>query len=97
MLEFYAIIYLFNEAEGGMDREGFSGMMPSFSVNNDLIMSKILMGSINSEIKRGQEYNVKIQLPYGENFSKYIYEGYEFNLNIGGKVIGKGKVIEIHK
>lgn len=95
MLEVLAEIKLNKENEGGMDRDGFSGMMPSFNVNGELIMCKLIYGDINTKILRGQTYNIIIQLPYGERYKDVINAGYLFNLNIGGRIIGKGKIINV--
>jgi hypothetical protein len=78
-----------------MDRDGFSGMMPSFNANGELIMCKILSDEKNIQLIRGNLYKVTIQLPYGEKFQDTIIPDYSFNLNIGGRVIGRGTIWEI--
>lgn len=87
MLELEAEIYLIREDEGGMTKEGFSGMMPSFSVANDLIMCKVILDNNQITIKRGEYHRVTIQLPYGEDYQDYISVGYSFTLNTGKRTI----------
>ncbi|WP_240416818.1 hypothetical protein [Paenibacillus periandrae] len=90
-----AQIRLLTSEEGGMNRDGRSGMMPSFDVNGELIMCAVNLVDPDDTIKRGIVYVVTIQLPYAENYKNIIVPQYEFNLNYGGKIIGKGTVIKI--
>ncbi|MFD0590077.1 hypothetical protein ACFQZE_19010 [Paenibacillus sp. GCM10027627] len=93
MLELEAEIYLKREDEGGMTKEGFSGMMTSFSVANDLVMCKVISSHNQDTIKRGQYHKVTIYLPYGEEYQDVISVGFCFTLNTGKRVIARGKVI----
>lgn len=98
MLKIIANIRFCSEEEGGMDKDVYSGIMPSFSVNGDLIMCKIILKEdTEKRLIRGEKYKVQIELPYGEHFKDYIYSGYEFNLNDGARVIGKGIVNRIEE
>lgn len=96
MLKLEAEIYLKLEEEGGMTKEGFSGMMPSFNVENNLIMCKVMLSENETIMRRGQCHKVIIELPYGEDFKDFILEGYQFTLNTGEKIIAHGKVISMH-
>lgn len=96
MLSIKANIYLKKTEEaGGMNRPGFSGMQPSFNVESELIMCRIFEISGKEEMPLGNEYEVRIDLPYGEQYSSYIVPEYKFFLNIGGNIIGRGIVEKI--
>lgn len=97
MLELEAEIYLYQEEEGGMTKEGFSGMMPSFNVENNLIMCRVNSNTNQTTIKRGQSHQVNIQLPYGEEYRESIFVGYHFTLMTGKRTIASGKVVSINK
>ncbi|WP_163853381.1 hypothetical protein [Paenibacillus elgii] len=94
MLEILAEINLLEEADGGMKRDGCSGMMPSFRVNDELIMCEILAAD-DQVFHRGKTYLVSIRLPYGEIFSHIIVPNYTFELNYGSRTVGKGTVMNI--
>jgi translation elongation factor EF-Tu-like GTPase len=93
MFSILAKIYFFTEKEGGRSQDAFTGYMPSLSVNGELIMCRIL--SEQEILHRGTEYKVKIELPYGEMYKEYFFNGYSFTLNEGGWTIGKGKIIKV--
>ncbi|GMX63996.1 hypothetical protein Elgi_04500 [Paenibacillus elgii] len=95
MLVTIAEIILLEEADGGMKRDGRSGMSPSFVVEDDLIMCEILADDNDQIFQRGKEYLVTIHLPYGEIYSEIIVTNYKFKLNYGGRTVGKGRVISI--
>ncbi|KPV58860.1 hypothetical protein QJ48_14130 [Paenibacillus sp. A3] len=96
MLEILAEINLLEETDGGMKRDGCSGMMPSFRVNDELIMCEILAADDQHQVfHRGKTYLVTIHLPYGEIFSDIIVPNYTFELNYGSRTVGKGTVINI--
>jgi hypothetical protein len=97
LLEFIAEIYLFKENGGAMPGDGWSGMMPSFNMDGELIASRVLC---EKPLTKEQWHEVIIQLPYGDRFEdikENLKNEYEFKLNIGGKVLGKGiiKYIEL--
>ncbi|WP_160680162.1 hypothetical protein [Clostridium sp. C8-1-8] len=95
MLEFIAKIYLFKENGGVMIGDGWSGMMPSFNMDGDLIMSRIIA---YEPLTIEQWHEVLIQLPYGNEFEEIkqrLKNNYEFKLNVGGKVLGKGIITYI--
>lgn len=90
MLEFIADIYLFKDNGGAMPGDGWSGMMPSFNMDGDLIASRILC---DKPLIKEQWHEVIIQLPYGDKFEHIkgkLKNEYEFKLNIGGRLLGKG-------
>lgn len=90
MLEFIAKIYLFKENGGVMPGDGWSGMMPSFNMDGELIASRILC---DNTLAKEEWHEVIIQLPYGDKFEHIkgkLKNDYEFKLNVGGKVLGKG-------
>lgn len=90
-----ASIRLRTEAEGGMPKEGFSGMRPSFRVAGELIMCEVIKDPEGGTLERGKTYDVRIKLPYGEVFREHLYVGFRFELNVGGMVIGEGVIKEI--
>jgi len=96
MLKLEADIYLKSEEEGGMCKEGFAGMMPSFNVENNLIMCRVILHTNETIIRRGQCHKVIIELPYEEDYQDFIFEGYSFTLNTGKKIIAHGKVMSIY-
>lgn len=93
MLSIEARIYLKTEDEGGLTRPGFSGMQPSMDVRGELIACKIIDGPKGSRLELGQEHDVRIDLAYGEDYSEVLRSGFSFNLNIGGRVIGAGRIL----
>lgn len=94
MLKIEAKVYFKKQEEGGLHKNGVSGMQPSFSVTNDLIMCKLIGRDGVVEFSLGEEYELIIELPYGEMFESEIQPGYHFNLNIGGKEFATGVVLE---
>lgn len=93
MLTIEAKIYFKKQEEGGLHKNGVSGMQPSFSVTDDLIMCKVIGKGDVTDFVLGQEYEVSIELPYGEMFKTEIQKGYQFHLNIGGKEFANGVVL----
>jgi translation elongation factor EF-Tu-like GTPase len=93
MLSVEARIYLKTEDEGGLTRPGFSGMQPSMDINGELIACKIIDGAEGERLDLGQEHDVRIDLGYGEVFSDVLRSGFKFNLNVGGRVIGNGRIL----
>jgi len=93
MLIINAKVYFKNKHEGGLHKNGVSGMQPSFSVSNNLIMCKLKGTADITEFVLGEEYEVSIELPYGEAFASQIKQGYCFHLNIGGKEFATGIVL----
>ncbi|AGF55482.1 hypothetical protein B0P06_000420 [Clostridium saccharoperbutylacetonicum] len=90
MLEFIAEVYFFKENSGAMPGDGWPGMMPSFNMDGELIASKILC---DGPLAKEQWHEVIMQLPYGDRFEDIkgiLKNNYEFKLNFGGKVFGKG-------
>jgi translation elongation factor EF-Tu-like GTPase len=90
-----ANIYLLTENEGGMTRDGFSGMQPSFNINGELIMSNIVTLSNDDSLPRGVNQDVKIDVPYGEIYSDEFVVGRTFLLQTGAKIIGRGVILEL--
>lgn len=95
MYKLLADVKLYTESEGGMPREGFSGMRPSFEVSGELIMCEIITTSGDPTIHRGTIRELRIQLPYGEMFKEHLHVGYQFHLNVGSKKIGEGRIKSI--
>lgn len=95
MLEFIAEIYLSNDNGGAMVGDGWSGMMPSFNMDGEFIMSRVLS---DKPLTKEQWHEVVIQLPLGDEYQQVkekLKDGYEFKLNFGGKVLGKGIITHI--
>ena len=92
MLEVGAKIYLRTESEGGLTRPGFSGMQPSMDINGKLVACKIIYGKEGTPMPLGHDYEVSIELGYGEMFRDQLTSGFRFNLNIASHVIGNGVI-----
>ena len=58
-------------------------------------MSQIVRSDGKAEMQRGEEYDVVVKLPYGEECRDKIVVGMPFNLNIGSRVVATGFVKEI--
>lgn len=93
MLRLLAKISLRTVPEGGHTVAGYSGMQPSFSVGDDLIICSILTTDGQNEIAPGRECRVVVELPYGERYDHEIHAGKQFRLQVGSRVIGEGSVI----
>ncbi|MEJ2045561.1 MAG: hypothetical protein P8X74_17610 [Reinekea sp.] len=93
MLTIEAKIYFKMQEEGGLYKNGISGMQSSFSVTDDLIMCTVIGKGDVTDFVLGKEYEVLIELPYGEMFESEIQKGYQFHLNIGGKEFANGVVL----
>ena len=93
MLSVEATINLRTEEEGGLIRPGFSGMQPSMDINGELVACKILEGFEGNPLGLGQEHDVQIDPAYGERFSNVRRAGFLFNLNVGGRIIGRGQIL----
>ena len=76
-----------------LHKSGVSGMQPSFSVSDDRIMCRVTSLDDESEFVLGEEYQVSIELPYGEMYAEEITEGYRFMLSIGGREFASGVVL----
>ena len=96
MLEVEARIIWKTSEEGGLSQQPFSGIQPSFSVGEDLIACIVSRKDNGATMDWGKEYEVSIKLPYGEAYVKQVYIGMEFNLNLGGRIIGNGLVRLVH-
>ena len=92
MLKVKAKIYLQPESEGGLTREGYSGMQPSMDIDGELIACKVICGDEGTSMPLDREYEVMIELGYGEIFEDKLKSGFHFNLNIASRVIGDGVV-----
>jgi len=93
LLKVKAEIYFLTEQEGGMKNDVRNGFMPSFDVNGDLIMCRII--SNEETITRGKKHIVEMEFPYGEVYSQYIVKGYEANFHVGSVVLGHGKILDV--
>lgn len=94
MLKISSNIYLYEKDKSNMEY-GFSGMMPSFNVDGMLIMCKITKGKLKLPFSVGEYHDVIIELPYGDKFKESIIPDYQFKLQVGGQIIGHGKVLQI--
>lgn len=98
MLEFIAEIYLFKDNEGAMEGNGWSGMMPSLNMlDGQFLISRVLS---DKPLTKEQWHEVIIQLPFGNEYPLTVKEklkdGFEFKLNFGRKVLGKGIITCIY-
>jgi hypothetical protein len=95
MYTILASIRLRTEAEGGLANDVFSGMRPAFRVAGELVTCEVFTGPKGTPMKRGEQYDVTIQLPYGEMFREHLQVGYAFELNTAKFVIGEGRITGI--
>ena len=97
MLVIEASVIFVTEGDGGFVGHIISGMQPSFSVTNDLIMCKFHKEMYGQPFLRAEPYSLLIDLSYGEIFQDEIVENYEFTLNVGARVIANGIVTRVLK
>jgi translation elongation factor EF-Tu-like GTPase len=95
MLKLLAEIRLSTEEEGGMHRDGFSGMRPAVRVGDELTTSEIWEVNGLEWLVRGMIYEVQINLFFGETYQDAIFPGMEFQLHFASQVIGHGVVTAI--
>ena len=93
MLSIEAQIVLLPAEEGGLEQPVFSGVQPSMAIRGDLVACKILDGPEGTEIGKGVEHDVRIDLAYGEVYSDTLRSGFRFDLNVGRRVIGRGVIL----
>ncbi|MCO7226070.1 hypothetical protein [Pleionea sp. CnH1-48] len=93
MLRINAKIYFKTKEEGGLHKDGVSGMQPSFFMPNDLIICKLISNTGDHQFKLGNEYELVVELPYGEEFKDEVVASYKFHLNIGGLEFASGVVL----
>ena len=74
---------------------GFSWMQLSLSVKGELIACKLLRGPPGAVIPPGEWCDAGVQLAYGEVYKETLVEGFEFNLNVGGVVVGTGVITRV--
>lgn len=95
MIYLIAEIYLLTKEEGGMNKDGFSGMRPNFGLGGTLTTSEFV--SVDGGLTvfpRGSWSQVLIRLPYGENLGSAICPGAGFTINLGGWEIGRGTIVK---
>ncbi len=73
----------------------FSGIRPSFSVADDLIASEVFHDVADEVLERGRQYEVRIVLPYGQQYREHIVPGMTFTLQAGARVLGSGSVLRV--
>jgi len=95
MLKIHAEVYFKTPEEGNKQGKLISGIWPSFSVSNGLIMSQVFAHADDDYFHPGETYEVVIHLPYGEKFISEIQPGYRFNLNAASQVFADGEVFSI--
>ena len=93
MLSIRARICLLPKSEGGFRQPVASGIQPSMSIKGDLVACKILTGRDGELIVPGREYEVRIDLGYGEVYADALVPGFKFSLNLASRVIGHGEII----
>lgn len=88
-------VYFLTEDEGGMRNHWFSGMKPSFNIDGNLIMC--CFESLNNEevIESGAHYDLGILIYDSYLVKKKLIPNAKFKLNIGGKVIAYGTIIDV--
>ena len=78
MLKVKAKIHLRSETEGGLTLTGFSGMQPSMDIDGELAACKIIYGNEGTVMLLDQDYDVLIELAYGEIFGDKLKSGFHF-------------------
>jgi len=95
MLRVKGKLILLTSQQGGMERDGFSGMSPSFCVNGELIMCFIHTGDHGSLIERGRATDAIIELPYGEHYLEHIKPGCRYTIHYASKLLGDVLISDI--
>ena len=95
MIRVTAEIHLDPQAEGGLAKDGFSGMQPSINIDGELVACKIIFGEIGTLMPLGRDYCVMLEIPYGEFHVEKLKPGFQFDINIASRKIGSGSVISL--
>lgn len=67
-------------------------MQPSMDINGDLVACKIIYGEEGTPMLLGYDYDVTVELPYGEIYADKVKRGFCFNLNVASRVVDYGVV-----
>ena len=71
-----------------------SGICPSFNYMDQLVACEITTVDGSEWIEVGEEQTVWVKLFYGEELGWDLPVGTTFLLNVGGLVVGEGKVLD---
>ncbi len=92
MLKVNAKIYFKSEKEGGLKNPAFSGIQPSMDIDGELVMCKIIFGEEGTPMPLNNDYDVIIELAYGEMFQEKLKPGFRFNINLASRILGNGVI-----
>lgn len=92
MIEVSAIVTLECVPELGLDDRIRSGLRPSFNYAGQLVACIVESADGSEWLEVGTKQSVAVRLPYGDQLGWELPIGTSFRLNVGGQVIGNGKV-----
>jgi hypothetical protein len=81
--------------EGDLGHDCPSGMRPSFNLGDEPITSVVDSARGEKSFAKGTAYEVVITLPYGEILGGQLRAGAPFVLQVGGRKLGSGKILEV--
>jgi len=73
-----------------------SGVRPAHQVTSDILTSGEQMFFENDILMPGESARAYIKLLAPEYYPKCLSVGKEINMNVGGRVVGKVKILEIY-
>lgn len=82
---------------GDMGRDVVSGMRPSFNLDDNPITSVVHSATGAQVLARGARHEIVIMLPYGEILDDHLRAGSTFRLQVGGRLLATGEVVQIMK
>lgn len=81
--------------EGDLGHDGFSGMRPSFNLDGDPITSEVHSAQGERVLAKGKDHDVVVTLPYGEILGDKLRVGASFVLQVGGRMLATGNIVEV--
>ena len=92
MIAFTSRVVFYTHEDGGIQQLLWSEMAPSFGYSNSLVACYVCFAkSVN--LMKGKEVDAVVALAYGERLlATWGNVSGPFMLNVGGQVIGKGRI-----
>ena len=81
--------------EGGLQDHWFSGMMPSFNIDGNLIMCRLEAINETQLLRAGENHDLRIDIPQGDLVQDHLRPNATFCLNAGGRVVARGRITEV--
>jgi hypothetical protein len=81
--------------EGDLGHDCPSGMRPSFNLGHEPITSVVDSARGEKRFAKGKAYEVVITLPDGEILGDQLRVGASFVLQVGGRKLGTGTILEV--